>query len=257
MYEKELEQERLLVEKERHRLQEAQTQFIQNVSHELRTPLALVYGHAAVLNEEDGPLTEEQRNAVGVIVRRSEQLKRLVDDILIIMEIDQAKLNGDYSEINGVGPVDMRNIVSRVVDEFTVWTQRKAVKLQVDIEGNPCVLGSHSFAKSVVDNLVSNAVKFTETGGISVNLKETYDEVVLTVKDTGIGMSQENLNHIFDRFCQINGTAKRRYGGTGLGLAVVREVVLSMHGKIEVESVLGEGSTFRILLPKYEEKHEQ
>jgi len=242
------------IDRDKHLLQIAQAQFIQNVSHEFRTPLGLIMGHANLLSSADddfslGPLNEYQKQSLDVICRRSEQLNKLVNDILILMELDQACLDGGYRAMSNVDTLNISAILSQMMLDFEPMARSQSTTLISDIEDDVFVRSSPKLVSAMLDNLISNAIKFTEYGSVSVSLHRTNEETVLAVRDTGVGMEPDDLKHIFARFCQVDGSTTRTYGGTGLGLSVVKEVVLSLGGRIDVESELGVGSTFTISLP--------
>ena len=251
MRERDLALARKQVEADRARLRDAQAQFTQNVSHELRTPLSLIMGHAAMLASSDtslslGPLTRYQKEALDVILRRVNQLTKLVDDIMIVIELDQNKLGSPDTD----EPVSLSKTVSHSVDEFDPIVRAKGLKLAHAIQPDIIVKGNARFAKSMVDNLLNNAIKFTHEGSITVTLQKRANEIILGVQDTGIGMSQADIGKVFCRFCQANGSTARQYGGTGLGLSVAEEVARSLGGTIEVESEPKRGALFRVRIPE-------
>lgn len=246
------------IDQEKHRLQSAQAQFIQNVSHELRTPLGLITGHADLLVSKDvdfslGPLNTHQQKSVNVICKRAEQLNKLVNDILVLMELDQVRLDGGYSGLSDLTTLDLGKTLLQMMADFEPLANDGGISLISDIEVGVLIYSSAKLVSAMLDNLLSNAIKFTPKGSVTVTLRSTAGNVILSVKDTGIGMTQDTTKRIFDRFCQANGTTTRTYGGTGLGLSVVREVAHSLGGYIAVESKLGAGSQFTITLPHKKE----
>lgn len=219
-------------------------EFIQNVSHELRTPLALIRGYAEILvSGELGQLDTPQQEPLSVIARRSRSLCALVEDITALLE------NVTHQPVRG--PVFMVELANIALAEFRPQAEKAGLTLSSEIAKSvPLVSGNALHLRKVVDSLLSNALKFTPAGGtISLGLHSTGRRVVLRVSDTGIGIPIEHLDRIFERFYQIDGSASRRYGGTGLGLALVKEVVESHGGQVTVESQLGQGSTFTVSLP--------
>ncbi len=219
-------------------------QFIQNVSHELRTPLAIIVGYVEMLHSgELGALSPEQQEPVAVITRRARMLRKLVDDLTAILE----------TEIRGVTweMVDWAELARTLLADFKVAADKAGLDLQVEIEPDlPFVAGDPARLRQVLDNLLDNALKFTPAGGrITVRLHQEATHLVLQVSDTGIGIPSDKLERIFDRFYQVNGSTRRRYGGVGLGLALVKEVVEAHGGQVSVTSTLGQGSSFRVRLP--------
>lgn len=226
------------------KLDQLQREFIQNVSHELRTPLALVRGHAEVLeNGWLGDMQPEQKESVSVIVRRAQMLTALVNDIISALEIERRELVRE--------PIDLETMVRTCLTEFRAAAEKAEVILGPEIApGLPLVSGDPLALRRVLDNLVGNALKFTPASGrVTVRLYRSEETVRLEVADAGIGIPSEHLAHIFERFYQVDGSASRKYGGMGLGLALVKEVVEAHGGQVAVESKVGQGSTFTVTLP--------
>lgn len=229
------------------RLQELdrlKSEFIQNVSHELRSPLALVRGYAELLiSGELGELGADQQGPVSVIARRARMLSNLVKDITLVLEAE--------ANLPQMEPVALDELAQTCVDDYEITTDQAGLTLCADIAPDlPLVSGSPTALRRVLDNLVGNAIKFTPKGGtITVRARQEGNHVVLEVSDTGIGIATDQLDRIFERFYQVDSSSKRQYGGMGLGLALVREVVEAHGGTVSVTSGLGEGSTFTVALP--------
>jgi signal transduction histidine kinase/DNA-binding response OmpR family regulator len=227
-------------------LDRLKNEFIQNVSHELRSPLALIRGYADLLQSgELGELPEEQQEPVEIIARRARMLGNLVEDIVLIL---LAEARPPLLEA-----VSADELARAAVKDFRMAADQQGLTLEAEIDSEiPPVRGERTYIRRVLDNLLSNAVKFTPEGGsITLRVYRDGDEVVLEVSDTGIGIPEKKLENIFDRFFQVDGSAKRRYGGVGLGLALVKEIVESCEGSVSVESEVDVGSTFTVRLPVY------
>jgi PAS domain S-box-containing protein len=225
-------------------LDRLRNQFIQNVSHELRSPLALILGHAELLESgELGKLKVKQKQSVAVMARRSRMLGELVQDITLILE---AEANPPR-----LVPVALGEIAELAVGDFQIQAEEAELTLQAAIPPDlPSVRGSATYLRRVVDNLLGNALKFTPPGGsISVSARQERQTVMLQVSDTGIGIPEDKIQRIFDRFYQVDGSSSRRYGGVGLGLALVKELVDACGGDVTVESKVDQGSTFILSLP--------
>ncbi|MBN1487377.1 MAG: GAF domain-containing protein [Anaerolineae bacterium] len=225
-------------------LDSLKSQFIQNVSHELRTPLAIAWGYAQLLQKGDmGDLQTGQQKAMDAVTRHLKVLSKLVDDINAFLELDTRQPQRQLVNVSDI----VRTLVAGVQPEANASN----ITISVYIDPNlPLMMGDAPQLQRVVDNLLSNACKFTEKGGrVSISLEQQDHKLVLTVADTGIGIPAEQLSRIFDRFYQVDGSATRRFGGTGLGLALVKEIVEAHDGTVTVESQLGEGSTFVVYLP--------
>jgi len=219
-----------------------------NVSHELRTPLTSLRGYTEAMSEELlGPLTDDQREALEVGGRNIERLLGMIDELLSFARFESKEIELDRQ------PTDLAEIAAQVVG--TVKAAR-GPELQLDLvveAGLLPVEADPSRIAQVLDNLVTNAVKFTPPDGrIELRLTRHGDAVRVEIADTGIGIASDEVGRIFDRFYQIEASTTRKYGGIGLGLAIVRQI-LDAHGcAIEVESVVGEGTTFRFQIPVLE-----
>lgn len=225
-------------------LDRMRNEFIQNVSHELRTPLAIVLGYAELLEGgELGELAPDQREPVAIIARRGRMLKKLVDDLTVILEAEAGEVNQEQ--------LDLADMVNLLATDFQMAAAKALLTLAVEIEPGECwVLGDSSQLRRVLDNLIGNAIKFTPPHGrITVRLWREAGNAILEVADTGIGIPQDQLTRIFERFYQVDGSTSRRYGGVGLGLALVKEIVRAHGGQVSVQSTLGQGSAFQVTLP--------
>ena len=230
-------------------LDQLKNTFIQNVSHELRTPLAIIRGYAELLLAGDlGTLTGPQFQSVEVMARRARMLSKMLDDLLAILAVETQKFEKE--------PVDLARLTQLALTDFHASLKQAGLSLAATIAPDvPPVYADAAHVRRVLDNLLGNALKFTPEGGcISVSLAHVDSHVVLKVSDTGIGIPPEQLNKIFQRFYQVDGSSKRRFGGVGLGLALVKEIIESHEGTVDVTSVEGEGTTFRIVLPVLEEQ---
>ncbi len=225
-------------------LDRLKSEFIQNVSHELRTPLGIIMGYAELLDGGDlGGLSPDQRASAEIIARRTRMLKKLIDDLTAIMRTETQGVQGE--------PVDLAELVSSLLSDFQVVAQKAKLNLSANIEpALPLVSGDPGRLRQVLDNLLGNAIKFTPVGGaVAVHVQKEGEGVAIQVSDTGIGIPADKLERVFDRFYQVDGSMRRRYGGVGLGLALVKEIVQAHGGRVNVQSVQGEGSSFKIWLP--------
>ncbi len=228
-------------------LDKMKSQFIQNTSHELRTPVTLIRGHAELLEHGDlGSLKPEQRESVNLIARRSRMLSKMLKDLHVILHTEAQETE--------TTPVELASMLRELSKEFQIRVQATELTLDASIEAETAVvLGNEVHLNRVVDNLVDNAIKFTPAGG-HINLRFWKEKSlgILEVSDTGIGIPEHERQRIFERFYQVDGGMTRRYGGTGLGLALVKEIVEAHGGQVTAQSTLGEGSTFRVTLPLVE-----
>jgi signal transduction histidine kinase/CheY-like chemotaxis protein len=221
----------------------AKTSFLTTMSHEIRTPLNGVLGMAQTLSAE--PLSPAQRDRVDIIRQSGETLLAILNDVLDLAKVEAGKLELEEAAFE-IGPV-----VRQAHAAFGDLARTKGLEFPLVVE--PGVEGVY-FADAtrlsqIANNLISNAVKFTANGSVSVTLRRRSGVLQFVVTDTGIGISQENLDRIFEKFLQADASTTRRFGGTGLGLALSRELAGLMGGDIAVSSVHGQGSEFVLSLP--------
>ena len=217
-------------------------EFVSSISHELRTPLTSITGYVDLLREVgDGPEAEDY---LGIVERNADRLLALVDDLLLAARVQTGQLDLD------VAPVDLRVVVGEAVASARPRAERAGVSLQAETSAVPVVRGDTRRLLQVLDNLISNAIKFTQPGGsVVVKLAGAGDRVVLEVGDTGIGLDEADRKRLFVRFFRTQEALDRQIPGTGLGLYISKAIVESHGGAISVRSALGEGSTFTVDLP--------
>ena len=222
---------------------QAKSDFLANMSHEIRTPLNGVLGMVQVM-ERDSP-TPVQRQRLNIIRGAGESLLVILNAILDIAKIESGKLALEVTQL------DITAAARRALDPFVALAQDKAVKLSFTIADDAAGLyqGDPTRIGQILHNLVSNAVKFTEAGAVDLGISRRDGLVEFRVSDTGVGIDAAKLGAIFERFTQADATVTRRHGGTGLGLAIASELAGRMGGAIQVESRLGQGSTFTVTLP--------
>lgn len=223
---------------------------VQNVSHELRTPLTLVQGYTELLLAGDlGPILDTHRCALEVIRDHTVTLSQLIYNLTALRKIPRETLV--------MLPLSLQKLVERAVDDFRRLAKQAEVRFEVDLPDDlPPVLGDQQHLRLAFAHLIENAVKFSPDGGL-VRVRAWADGrwVRVAVQDQGIGIAAEHLDHIFDRFYQVDGSTTRRFGGMGIGLALVWEIVEAHQGRVEVESAPGKGSTFIVVLPRAEERY--
>jgi len=240
----EAESQRLLAE----RLQQIDTmkdEFLANTSHELRTPLNGIIGLADSLRDgATGELPSDTRSNLFMIAASGRRLSRLVDDIL-----DFSKLKSHELELHR-GAVGMREVVDIVLTLSKPLIAERDLLLVNEVPGDlPAVDGDENRLQQILHNLVGNAIKFTDSGTITAGGRATEGRIEITISDTGVGIPSENLATIFESFEQVDASAARSVGGTGLGLTITRQLVELHGGSIAVESEEGVGSVFTISLP--------
>ncbi len=234
-------------------LSQLKANFISNISHELRTPLTHVKGYLELLITESlGKITDEQKHALHVTQQSTNNLESLIEDLIMVSLASRGEMSLKQEA------VDLRRIASLVVKSSAEKAQKRGVTLHVMADEDvPSVQADPQKIAWVLNHLIDNGIKFTPSGGrVIVNLKrEGENLVVITVTDTGIGIPAERQKDIFEPFHQLDGSSTRRYGGTGLGLSLVREIIEAHGSMIEVQSLEGRGSSFKFpLLSATDEK---
>jgi signal transduction histidine kinase len=228
-------------------LNQLKSNFIANISHELRTPLTHIKGYVELLiDEELGPLTGEQTTALGVMKNSEERLEQLIEDLIQFSLLARGDLD---LKVKGFS---LEELVTGVVFATQKICQQKSLVFSSRIPADiPAVRADQEKINWVLNQLLDNAIKFTPANGqVGLQVIPGNKRVSLSVFDTGIGIATERLEEIFQPFHQLDGTARRRYGGTGLGLAMAQQIVEAHGSKIQVKSVLGEGSTFEFSVPR-------
>ncbi len=216
-------------------------EFVANLAHELKTPLTTISGFLETLEEEN--LSPEGRGYFEIIKRNTGRLVRLVEDLARLSELEEKGFELEKS------PVNLTELVRAVIEAYQKEAGNRGLYLKMKAEPLPLIAADAFQIEQMVINLVDNALRYTEKGGVEVSLKAEGGGVLLTVSDTGIGIPEEHLPRIFERFYVVDKSRSRRTGGTGLGLSIVKHVVLAHRGKIEVKSESGFGSSFLVWLP--------
>ena len=220
----------------------AKSLFLATMSHEIRTPLNGVLGMAQAMAMDE--LTSVQRERLGVVHASGEALLAILNDVLDLAKIEAGKLDLEDIEF------DLEEVARGAHQAFTDQANKKGLSFALDIENAQGIYrGDPTRLRQILYNLVSNALKFTDKGEISVMARWQDEALALAVTDTGVGIPADRLQALFGRFDQADASTTRRFGGSGLGLAICRELAEMMGGSIDVESTLGFGSTFTVSLP--------
>jgi signal transduction histidine kinase len=224
------------------RLYEKQSQFFADITHEIRNPLHTISGSLEMLELKD--LKEEQRlHYLSTAARQTDRINRLFKDLVTLQRYD----SDSYFIEKQV--FDLCKVIKQVVELYEKESGKKGIDLIYE-QGSHHVVADPNKIEQVIDNLISNSVKYTNKGKIEIRVESGEDEVTVRVKDTGIGISDEHLNRLFDRFYRTDKARSRDKGGTGLGLAVVKSILNAHNSDIKVESEPGEGSEFYFKLPR-------
>ena len=214
--------------------------FLARVTHELRTPATSIIGFVEAMDRlRFGAIPDHLEEPLTYVLHSSIRLKNLVNDLL-----DYAKIDAGHFSIE-LGPVDIRPIIHNVAGMLQPQIEERGLDSYIEVDPDlPPIVANQQRFDQVLTNLMSNAVKFTEKGSVTVRAERKGDRVLLSVQDTGIGITPENQALIFDEFHQIKDAQSARFDGTGLGLAITRRLVELMGGKMSLKSTFGEGATF-------------
>lgn len=227
------------------RLEKMRSEFVANVSHELKTPITSLKGFAETLL--DGAMYDPEiaKSFLTIIHDESERLHRLITDILHLSKIEQHQLPFHPEPLNVTG------VIYETIDTIQEEINKKQLTIKLPNQKPVIIDAEKDRLQQIILNLVANAVTYTpDKGTIEIGIVEKDDQIELTVKDTGIGISKEELPRIFERFYRVDKARSRNSGGTGLGLAIVKHLVESHHGSIQVDSEEGKGTLFTLTLPK-------
>ncbi|MBI2896447.1 MAG: HAMP domain-containing protein [Deltaproteobacteria bacterium] len=222
--------------------------FLATMSHELRTPMHAILGFTRIVLRKSGDgLPEKQRANLEKVVISAESLLELINDILDLSKIEAGQMTLAAED------VDLGGVVHSVAEALQPLAQAKSLLLRAAVAPDlPITVADSTRLRQILTNLVGNAVKFTSTGEVVVaaRFEGPRDRFVLEVRDTGVGIPEDQRQRVFDRFHQVDASATRSFGGTGLGLAIVRDLVELLGGTIHIESTVGAGSTFTVHLPR-------
>ena len=235
-----------------------QTEFISTASHEMRTPVATIDGYLALaVNPQTATIDERARGYLTAAQAASKHLGKLFHDLLDVTKLDDRRIKPNLE------PVEMTGLVKQISDDYLTRAQEAKINFKFGSD-TPNSFGENrklnqivysfidvNFLREILDNIIDNALKYTPEGGsIYINVRGDGDRVLINVTDTGIGISADDLGHIFQKFYRADNSDTRTIGGTGLGLYLVKQRTEAMGGKVWAESAFGEGSTFYVSLPR-------
>ncbi|MFH0971028.1 MAG: PAS domain S-box protein [Candidatus Micrarchaeota archaeon] len=225
------------------RLDQTKSEFLNMVSHELKTPITAISAHLDVLDDFKENLTAQELKSLEAIRRNKEQLRILIENILEISRMESGRFELNYVD------ADIAQIIDEIIAELRIVAREKGIGLSSAVESIPPIEADDIRLKEIIVNLTTNAIKFTEKGAVKIRAEQKGEFAVISVIDEGIGIPKEKIDKLFQKFYQIDASADRKYGGSGLGLSIVKMLAEAHGGKVDVSSVLGKGSVFTVTLP--------
>lgn len=223
-----------------------QKQFIADASHELKTPMSAILGSLTILKSDGFDTREVYEDFLTVLIKEVERMNDLIHDLSELTKFSSPQVQMRYEKVN---------VYELVEDTIKLYRQKakdKQIKLLFDYHGNHTVIIDKRKVQTILTNLISNALRYTDIGYIHIQI-DVEEDITILIEDTGIGMSQEDLEHIFERFYRVEKARSRDTGGTGLGLCIVESIVSKYQGVIEVSSQVDRGTMFKIILPNKED----
>jgi two-component system phosphate regulon sensor histidine kinase PhoR len=228
------------------RLEKVRREFVANASHELRTPISSIKGYIETLLEGAVDDKKNARDFLNIIRANSDRLENLIEDLLNLSKIESGKLDLK------IGSCRLDEIADRILSELRKQAKDRGVEIKKDIPvGLPEMMADRAALSQILFNLVDNGIKYSkENGFVEIAAFEKGDFVQVDVEDNGVGIPEEDLPRIFERFYRIDKARSRELGGTGLGLSIVKHLVQEQGGEVSVQSELGKGSKFSFIIPK-------
>ncbi len=233
---------------EARRVERMRVDFVANASHELRTPLASLQGFVETLQ---GPAKDDaaaRENFLSIMREQAQRMSRLIDDLLSLSRIEQ------HMHLRPATPVDFTLLVAHIVDTLTPMAEENGVALSLDLAPNVIVPGDRDELARVIENLIENAIKYGRSENsafkpVEISLNRKGAQATFSVRDRGPGVAPEHIPRLTERFYRVDDGKSRAKGGTGLGLAIVKHIVLRHRGRLAIESMLGRGALFKVVLP--------
>lgn len=223
-------------------IEDMQKQFLSDVSHELKTPMSAIIGSVEILKRDGMESPEIFNEFMEILLKESYRMQNIINDILELSRLDQTKITLDYQEL------DIKAVVKESLDLFEPLAKEKHLSLIYHNKIKEPLILDYSTIKTILSNFISNAIKYSNEGVITIKTKKEDNTFILSVQDEGIGIPKNKLNYIYDRFYQVDKSRSSKIS-TGLGLSIVKKIVELNQGTIDVESTVGVGSTFTVKLP--------
>lgn len=242
-YGKRIEHMRMVVE-ENKKAEQIRREFVANVSHELKTPLTSISGFIETLQDGAAEDPEIRTKFIDIIAIETSRLKRLIEDLLVLSDIENKK-DSEISEF------DVGDEICNTAATLEPIAADKQILIELDLQPELCISGSADRFRQMMVNLIENAIKYSDADStIWVRACETDEGIEVSVRDQGIGIAPEHHERLFERFYRVDKSRSKKAGGTGLGLSIVKHIAALFGAKLRVESQVGEGATFFVIFPK-------
>lgn len=220
-------------------------EFVANVTHEFKTPLTSISGFVETLQEGADEDREVRKKFLDIIAIETSRLSRLIEDVFILSDIESKKTQ------EALESFDVGTALRKIVMSINPVAQAKGIEILLEVKGNPVIKGNQDRFSQMMMNLIENAVKYSKEGkSISVSAEENQENIVVSVKDEGIGIEEKEIPRLFERFYRVDKSRSKDMGGTGLGLSIVKHIASLFDAQIKVTSEPGRGTTFTVAFPK-------
>lgn len=220
-------------------------EFVANVTHEFKTPLTSISGFVETLQEGADEDREVRKKFLDIIAIETSRLSRLIEDVFILSDIESRKTQ------EALESFDVGTALRKIVMSINPVAQAKGIEILLEVKGNPVIKGNQDRFSQMMMNLIENAVKYSKEGkSISVSAEENQENIVVSVKDEGIGIEEKEIPRLFERFYRVDKSRSKDMGGTGLGLSIVKHIASLFDAQIKVTSEPGRGTTFTVAFPK-------
>ena len=220
-------------------------EFVANVTHEFKTPLTSISGFVETLQEGADEDREVRKKFLDIIAIETSRLSRLIEDVFILSDIESRKTQ------EALESFDVGTALRKIVMSINPVAQAKGIEILLEVKGNPVIKGNQDRFSQMMMNLIENAVKYSKEGkSISVSAEENQENIVVSVKDEGIGIEEKEIPRLFERFYRVDKSRSKDMGGTGLGLSIVKHIASLFDAQIKVTSEPGKGTTFTVAFPK-------
>ena len=220
-------------------------EFVANVTHEFKTPLTSISGFVETLQEGADEDREVRKKFLDIIAIETSRLSRLIEDVFILSDIESKKTQ------EALESFDVGTALRKIVMSINPVAQAKGIEILLEVKGNPVFKGNQDRFSQMMMNLIENAVKYSKEGkSISVSAEENQENIVVSVKDEGIGIEEKEIPRLFERFYRVDKSRSKDMGGTGLGLSIVKHIASLFDAQIKVTSEPGRGTTFTVAFPK-------